>query len=121
VPLPRYGHSWSLLAALPEGARPPGWNLEGQLLVAAIGDLAAARGSGRAEEKGRLHCHGNIGCGGGLRKRLETSFAEVAPGLAPYLRADGVREVWEAFLAVRLRGRGRGRFTVVNEWCSRNL
>src|ERR1700730_9702109 len=36
---------------------------------------------------------------GPLRKKLEASFAEPSPGLRPFLRTDGVREVWSAFLS----------------------
>jgi asparagine synthase (glutamine-hydrolysing) len=58
---------------------------------------------------------------GPLRKRLEASFAEPAPGLAPYLRGDGVREVWGAFLAGKTSWSRPWSIYVLNEWCRRHL
>jgi asparagine synthase (glutamine-hydrolysing) len=58
---------------------------------------------------------------GALRKRVETSVAEVAPGLAPYLRGDGVREVWDGFLAGKTSWSRPWSIYVMNEWCRRNL
>jgi asparagine synthase (glutamine-hydrolysing) len=58
---------------------------------------------------------------GPLRNRLEVSFAELAPGLAPYLRGDGVREVWSAFLAGKTSWSRPWSIYVLNEWCRRHL
>jgi asparagine synthase (glutamine-hydrolysing) len=58
---------------------------------------------------------------GPLRNRLEASFAEIAPALAPYLRADGVREVWSAFLARKTSWSRPWSIYVMNEWCRRHL
>jgi asparagine synthase (glutamine-hydrolysing) len=58
---------------------------------------------------------------GPLRKRLEASFAEPAPGLAPYLRADGVREVWNAFLAGKTSWSRPWSIYALNEWCRKHL
>ncbi len=58
---------------------------------------------------------------GPLRKRLEASFAEPAPGLAAYLRGDGMREVWSAFLAGRTSWSRPWSIYVMNEWCRRHL
>ena len=58
---------------------------------------------------------------GPLRKRMEASFAELAPGLAEYLRVDGVRSVWSAFLAGRTSWSRPWSIYVMNEWCRRNL
>jgi asparagine synthase (glutamine-hydrolysing) len=58
---------------------------------------------------------------GPLRKRMEASFAEPAPGLAPYLRGDGVREVWSAFLAGKTSWSRPWSIYVINEWCRRHL
>jgi asparagine synthase (glutamine-hydrolysing) len=58
---------------------------------------------------------------GALRKRVETSVAEVAPGLAPYLRGDGVRQVWDGFLAGKTSWSRPWSIYVMNEWCRRNL
>jgi len=58
---------------------------------------------------------------GPLRKRLETSLAEPAPGLAAYLRGDGVRQVWSAFLAGKTSWSRPWSIYVMNEWCRRHL
>jgi asparagine synthase (glutamine-hydrolysing) len=58
---------------------------------------------------------------GPLRKRLEVSFAEVAPSLAAYLNGDGVREVWSTFLAGKTSWSRPWSIYVMNEWCRRNL
>jgi asparagine synthase (glutamine-hydrolysing) len=58
---------------------------------------------------------------GPLRKRLETSLAEPAPSLAAYLRGDGVRQVWSAFLAGKTSWSRPWSIYVVNEWCRRHL
>jgi asparagine synthase (glutamine-hydrolysing) len=58
---------------------------------------------------------------GPLRKRLEKSFAEIAPGLTESLRADGVREIWGAFLGGKTSWSRPWSIYVMNEWCRRNL
>jgi asparagine synthase (glutamine-hydrolysing) len=58
---------------------------------------------------------------GPLRKRLEASFAEPAPGLAGHLPGDGMREVWSAFLAGRTSWSRPWSIYVMNEWCRRHL
>jgi asparagine synthase (glutamine-hydrolysing) len=56
-----------------------------------------------------------------LRKRMEASFAELAPGLAAYLHSDGVGEVWNAFLAGKTSWSRPWSIYVMNEWCRRHL
>ena len=58
---------------------------------------------------------------GPLRKRLEASLAEPASGLAGYLRGDGMREVWSAFLAGSTSWSRPWSIYVMNEWCRRHL
>jgi asparagine synthase (glutamine-hydrolysing) len=58
---------------------------------------------------------------GPLRKRIEASFAEPAASLAPYLRRDGVREVWSAFLAGKTSWSRPWSIYAINEWCRRHL
>jgi asparagine synthase (glutamine-hydrolysing) len=58
---------------------------------------------------------------GPLRPRLEASFAEIAPSLAPHLRAEGLRGVWEAFLAGKTSWSRPWALYVLNEWCKRHL
>ena len=58
---------------------------------------------------------------GPLRARLEASFADLAPGLAPHLHSNGVREVWTAFLAAKTSWSRPWSLYVLNEWCRQHL
>jgi len=58
---------------------------------------------------------------GPLRPRLESSFADIAPSLAPHLRAEGVRSVWTAFLEGQTSWSRPWALYVLNEWCRRQL
>jgi asparagine synthase (glutamine-hydrolysing) len=58
---------------------------------------------------------------GPLRKRMEASFADIAPGLAPHVHGDGVREVWTAFLAGKTSWSRPWSIYALNEWCRRHL
>jgi asparagine synthase (glutamine-hydrolysing) len=58
---------------------------------------------------------------GPLRPRLEGSFADIAPSLAPLLRAEGVRSVWTAFLEGKTSWSRPWALYVLNEWCKRHL
>jgi asparagine synthase (glutamine-hydrolysing) len=58
---------------------------------------------------------------GPLRPRLEASFSDVAPSLAPHLRAEGVRGVWAAFLEGKTSWSRPWSLYVLNEWCRHHL
>jgi asparagine synthase (glutamine-hydrolysing) len=58
---------------------------------------------------------------GPLRRRLEASFADPAPSLAPHTREAGVRAVWAAFLAGKTSWSRPWSLYVLNEWCRRHL
>jgi asparagine synthase (glutamine-hydrolysing) len=58
---------------------------------------------------------------GPLRQRLEASFADFAPALAPHLHAKGVRDVWSAFLTGKTSWSRPWSLYVVNEWCRQHL
>jgi asparagine synthase (glutamine-hydrolysing) len=58
---------------------------------------------------------------GPLRARLERSFGDPAPEFAAHMRADGVREVWRAFLAEKTSWSRPWSLYVLNEWCRRHL
>ncbi|MFI5057014.1 MAG: asparagine synthase (glutamine-hydrolyzing) [Candidatus Acidiferrales bacterium] len=58
---------------------------------------------------------------GVLRARLEASFADPAPSLAPHLHEAGVRAVWESFLAGKTSWSRPWSLYVLNEWCRRHL
>ena len=58
---------------------------------------------------------------GPLRPKLEASFANIAPALAPFLHAQGVRDVWSAFQAGQTSWSRPWSLYVLNEWCRRHL
>lgn len=58
---------------------------------------------------------------GPLRARLEASFADIAPSLSAHLRQQGVRNVWNAFLAGKTSWSRPWSLYVLNEWCGRHL
>lgn len=56
-----------------------------------------------------------------LRPRLEASFSNVAPALAPHLHSAGVQMVWDNFLHARTTWSRPWSLYVLNEWCRRHL
>ena len=56
-----------------------------------------------------------------LRPRVEASLSEIAPSLAPYVRADGVRRVWRTFLDGKTSWSRPWSLFVLNEWCKLHL
>jgi asparagine synthase (glutamine-hydrolysing) len=89
------------------------------LLKAAIGDLLPQDILGQKKRTFTLPWEEWLR--GPLRKRIESSFAEPAGALAPYLRSDGVGAVWSAFLAGKTSWSRPWSIYVLNEWCRRHL
>ncbi len=58
---------------------------------------------------------------GALRPRIEASFANLAPALAPHLHPTGVGAVWDNFLQGRTTWSRPWSLYVLNEWCRRHL
>ena len=58
---------------------------------------------------------------GPLRPRLEASFRDIAPSLAPHLHAQGIPSVWAAFLEGRTSWSRPWALYVLNEWCRQHL
>ena len=58
---------------------------------------------------------------GPLRPRLEASFRDIAPSLAPHLQREGVRGVWAAFLEGKTSWSRPWALYVLNEWCRHHL
>lgn len=58
---------------------------------------------------------------GPLRSRIEAGLAEPSPALASLLHADGVRAVWQDFLAGRTSWSRPWALFVLHEWCRRHL
>ena len=106
------------VGALPEGARRRDGTSKA-LLLEAIGDLLPQQVL--AQKKKTFTLPWENWLRGGLRKKLETSFAELAPGLAPSLHGNGVRQVWESFLDGKTSWSRPWSIYVLNEWCRRNL
>jgi asparagine synthase (glutamine-hydrolysing) len=106
------------VCALPEFAR----TLKGvhkALLVGAIGDLLPAEIAGQKKRTFTLPWEQWLR--GPLRPRMEASFTDITPALAQHLKQEGVRAVWEAFLAGKTTWSRPWALFALNEWCRRNL
>jgi asparagine synthase (glutamine-hydrolysing) len=106
------------VGALPDAARRRDGTAKA-LLSAAIADLLPQ--NILAQKKRTFTLPWEEWLRGPLRKRLETSLAKPAPGLAAYLRGDGVRQVWSDFLAGKTSWSRPWSIYVLNEWCRRHL
>jgi asparagine synthase (glutamine-hydrolysing) len=56
-----------------------------------------------------------------LRPRIEASFQNIAPALAPHLHAAGVKMVWDNFLNGQTSWSRPWSLYVLNEWCRQHL
>ncbi len=56
-----------------------------------------------------------------LRRKLEDSFQNLAPSLAPHLHAAGVHRVWDNFLNGQMTWSRPWSLYVLNEWCRKHL
>jgi asparagine synthase (glutamine-hydrolysing) len=56
-----------------------------------------------------------------LKPKLEESFSNLAPALAPHLHAAGVRTVWDNFLHGQTTWSRPWSLYVLNEWCRHHL
>ena len=106
------------VGSLPDAARHrPG--AQKALLVEAIGDLLPRQIL--AQRKRTFTLPWEEWLRGPLRPRLAASFADPASALAPHLHAEGVRSVWEAFLAGKTSWSRPWSLYALNEWCRRHL
>jgi asparagine synthase (glutamine-hydrolysing) len=106
------------VGSLPDGARrQPG--AQKALLVEALGDLLPREII--VQRKRTFTLPWEQWLRGPLRKRLEASFANPAPSLAPVLRPAGVQSVWNDFLAAKTTWSRPWSLYVLNEWCRRHL
>jgi asparagine synthase (glutamine-hydrolysing) len=104
--------------SLPDAARRrPG--VQKALLVEALGDLLPQEILAQGKRTFTLPWEEWLR--GPLRARLEASFADPAPALAPLLRPGGVRSVWNDFLAENTSWSRPWSLYVLNEWCRRHL
>jgi asparagine synthase (glutamine-hydrolysing) len=58
---------------------------------------------------------------GPLRARIERSLGDLSPALASHVRANGVKSVWQDFIAGKTSWSRPWSIYVLNEWCRRNL
>ena len=106
------------VSALPDEARCR-TGVQKALLVEAIGDLLPKE---ILEQKKRTFTlPWEKWLRGPLRSRLEASFADPAPSLAPALRAGGIQGVWNDFLAAKTTWSRPWSLYVLNEWCRHHL
>jgi len=103
---------------LPDDARRrPG--AQKALLVEALGDLLPAEIL--AQRKRTFTLPWEEWLRGPLRSRVETCFAEPASALAPFLKSDGVKNIWSDFLAGKTTWSRPWSLYVLNEWCRQYL
>jgi asparagine synthase (glutamine-hydrolysing) len=106
------------VAALPDAARQrPG--MQKALLVESLGDLLPPEIV--TQQKRTFTLPWAEWLRGPLGARLERSFADLAPPLAAHLHSNGVRAVWDAFLAGKTSWSRPWALYVLNEWCRRHL
>jgi len=106
------------IGSLPEAARRrPG--AQKALLAESLGDLLPREILGQRKRTFTLPWEEWLR--GPLRARMEASFADPAPLLAPYLRPGGSRSVWTDFLAGKTSWSRPWSLYVLNEWCRRHL
>ena len=106
------------VGSLPDAARRRP-DMKKALLVEALGDVLPQEIL--AQRKRTFTLPWEEWLRGPLRARLEASFADPAPSLAPYLRSGGVQAVWADFLAGKTSWSRPWSLYVLNEWCRRHL
>ena len=106
------------VSSLPDAARHSAGTLKA-LLVEALAGLLPEEILGRQKKTFTLPWEEWLR--GPLRPRMEASFDDIAPSLAPQLRAEGVRGVWAEFLQGRTSWSRPWALYVLNEWCKRHL
>jgi asparagine synthase (glutamine-hydrolysing) len=106
------------VSSLPDSARRPEATQK-TLLVEALSDLLPPKVVSQSKRTFTLPWADWLR--GELRPRIEASFAQSAPSLAQSLKSDGVREVWNAFLAGKTSWSRPWSLYVLNEWCRRHL
>jgi asparagine synthase (glutamine-hydrolysing) len=106
------------IGALPEAARRSA-GAQKALLVEALGDLLPPEAT--AQRKRTFTLPWEQWLRGPLRAKIEASFREPAPALAPHVHAEGMAGVWQAFQEGRTSWSRPWALYVLNEWCRRHL
>src|SRR5262249_24759741 len=104
--------------ALPDRARSKG-GIAKALLAEAVKDLLPAQSLGQPKRTFTLPWE--VWLRGPVASKLQESFAEPAPALRPFLHQDGLRAVWNDFLAGRTSWSRPWALFVLNEWCRHYL
>ncbi len=104
--------------SLPDAARRRA-STQKALLVDALGDLLPQEIL--AQRKRTFTLPWEEWLRGPLRVKLDASFAEPSPSLAPFLRSGGMPGVWNDFLAGKTTWSRPWSLYVLNEWCRRHL
>jgi asparagine synthase (glutamine-hydrolysing) len=106
------------VSTLPDAARQrPG--VQKALLAEAIGDLLPKQVL--AQRKRTFTLPWKEWLSGPLRARIERSFGELSPALAPHVHPNGVKSVWQDFIAGKTSWSRPWSLYVLNEWCRKNL
>jgi asparagine synthase (glutamine-hydrolysing) len=106
------------VSTLPDAARQrPG--TQKALLAEAIGDVLPKQVL--AQRKRTFTLPWKEWLRGPLRARIERSFGELSPALVPHVHPNGVKSVWQDFIAGKTSWSRPWSLYVLNEWCRRNL
>jgi len=106
------------VSTLPDAARQrPG--TQKALLAEAIGDVLPKQVL--AQRKRTFTLPWKEWLRGPLRARIERSFGELSPALVQHVHPNGVKSVWQDFIAGKTSWSRPWSLYVLNEWCRRNL
>jgi asparagine synthase (glutamine-hydrolysing) len=106
------------VSTLPDAARQrPG--TQKALLAEAIGDVLPKQVL--AQRKRTFTLPWKEWLRGPLRARIERSFGELSPALVQHVHPNGVKGVWQDFIAGKTSWSRPWSLYVLNEWCRRNL
>ena len=103
--------------ALPDRARQRN-GVQKALLVEALGSLLPREIT--AQRKRTFTLPWEQWLRGPLKTRLQESFANLTPPVASFLKIDGIRSVWQSFLAGRTSWSRPWSIFVLNEWMRRH-
>jgi len=106
------------VCALPDSAR-RNKNQHKALLVCALQDILPAEILGQKKRTFTLPWEQWLH--GPMRAKVETSCADITPALKEHVKPEGVRGVWESFLAGKTTWSRPWALFVLNEWCRRNM
>ncbi len=106
------------VSSLPDAARQrPG--MQKALLAEAVGDILPKQVFEQSKRTFTLPWKEWLR--GPLRARIERSLGDLSPALAPHMHANGVKSVWQDFIAGKTSWSRPWSLYVLNEWCRRNL